>query len=198
MIVEDDAALIARLQARDERALAELYDATSRRAFGLAYRILGDGAAAEDVLQTAYLGLWERAEEIDRSRGSVESLLMTIVHRRAVDAVRARVRRREDGAIEVDPADETPGAAERLVEREAAGEVRAALEALPETQRRVVLLAYFEGLTYREVAEREAVPVGTVKSRMRLALERLREALAPTSTASTASEGGQTEPGSAR
>jgi len=178
MTVEDQQTLVDRLHQRDEQALAELYDATSRRAFGLAYRVLGDGAAAEDVLQTAYLALWEQAAEIDEARGSVESLLMTIVHRRAVDAVRARTRQRaRSGALEVDPVDDEPAALDRLVQSEDAGNVRAALDALPDPQRRAVVLAYFEGMTYPEVAEQEGIPVGTVKSRMRLALERLRDEL---------------------
>jgi RNA polymerase sigma-70 factor (ECF subfamily) len=166
------------LRARDETALAEFYDATSRRAFGLAYRVLGDGAAAEDVLQAAYLQFWEQVGGLDESRGSVESLLMTIVHRRAVDAARARGRQRaHSGELLADPPDDEPAALDRLVRAEDARSVRDALEALPEPQRRAVLLAYFEGMTYPEVAAVEGVPVGTVKSRMRLAMERLRDVL---------------------
>ena len=178
MIGEDQQVLEGRLRQRDERALAELYDATSRRAYGLAYRVLGDGAAAEDVLQSAYLSLWEQADDIDQARGSVEGLLMTIVHRRAVDAVRARSRpRARSGTVEVDPADDAPSAVDRLVQSEDAGAVREAIDTLPEAQRRAVVLAYFDGMTYAEVAEREGIPVGTVKSRMRLAMERLRDQL---------------------
>jgi len=182
MTVDDREAVSARLRRGDEAALAELYDATSRRAFGLAYRVLGDGAAAEDVLQAAYLGLWEQADQLDEERGSVESLLMTIVHRRAIDAVRARSRRRaRNSSLEAnpqpDPVDEQPDAATRLVQREDANEVRQAMAALPEPQRRAVTLAYFDGLTYPEVAAREGIPIGTVKSRMRLAMDRLRGVL---------------------
>ena len=112
MTGEGQSDLVARLRSGDETALTELYDATVRRAFGLAYRVLGDGAAAEDVLQAAYLRLWEQAEQLDEARGSVEGLLMTIVHRRAVDAARARARDRgrtdslEARATPVDPPDD--------------------------------------------------------------------------------------------
>jgi len=178
MTVEDQQALVARLQRQDEGALAELYDATSRRAFGLAYRVLGDGAAAEDVLQTAYLALWEQASTIDETKGSVESLLMTIVHRRAVDAARARARlQARSGDLAHDPPDEDPTALDQVVQSEDASTVREALDALPEPQRRAVVLAYFEGMTYPEVAAAEGIPIGTVKSRMRLAMERLRDVL---------------------
>ncbi len=103
---------------------------------------------------------------------------MTIVHRRAVDAVRARSRQRaRSGTLEVDPADDAPSAVDRLVQSEDAGAVREAIDTLPEAQRRAVVLAYFDGMTYAEVAEREGIPVGTVKSRMRLAMERLRDQL---------------------
>jgi RNA polymerase sigma-70 factor (ECF subfamily) len=178
MTDEDQQVLVAGLRRRDESALAAFYDATSRRAFGLAYRVLGDGAAAEDVLQAAYLAIWEQADELDQSRGSVESLLMTIVHRRAVDAARARARvQARSGNLEVDPIDPAPDALEEAVRAEDATSVRAALDELPEPQRRAVVLAYFEGMTYAEVAEAEGVPLGTVKSRMRLAMERLRDVL---------------------
>lgn len=180
MTGEGQSELVARLRSGDETALTELYDATARRAFGLAYRVLGDGAASEDVLQAAYLRLWEQAEQLDEARGSVEGLLMTIVHRRAVDAARARARDRgrtdslEGRATPVDPPDDQPDAAQRVVQSEDAAAVQAALDELPEPQRRAITLAYFDGLTYPEVADREGVALGTIKSRMRLAMDRLR------------------------
>ncbi len=168
--------LIARLRAGEESALAELYDRSVRRAFGLAYQILRDGAAAEDVVHAAFAMVWEQAERLDARRGSAETFLMTVVHRRAVDALRAEARRTvRSGPLEAEPVDTDEGALAQITRAEDAAEVRDAVESLPEAQRRVVMLAYFEGLTYAEVAEQEQLPLGTVKSRMRLALERLRD-----------------------
>ena len=155
-----------------------LYDSLSRRAFGLAYRIVGDGPAAEDVVQEAFLAVWRAAERIDAARGNLQSYVLTIVHRRAIDVVRAR-----NGLPErqlLDDAERISGA-EDFTERVAAsvdGEVvRGALNDLPEDQRQVVDMAYYEGLTHVEISERLGLPLGTVKSRMRLALEKMRGSL---------------------
>ena len=175
MIGQGADSLIARLQRGDETALAELYDTSARRAFGLAYQLLRDGAAAEDVVQAAFAMVWEQVDRLDAQRGSAETFLMTVVHRRAVDALRARARHAAHaGPLEFEPADLEEPAFDRLARDENAAEVRAALESLPEAQLRIVQLAYFEGLTYPEIADREKLPLGAVKSRMRLALERLR------------------------
>jgi len=88
MTDSDSTRLLARLRERDEFALAELYDRMSRRAFGLAYQVLRDGSAAEDAVQAAFVAVWEQAARLDPNRGSVEGFLLTVVHRRAVDAVR--------------------------------------------------------------------------------------------------------------
>ncbi|MGE3961071.1 MAG: RNA polymerase sigma factor [Dehalococcoidia bacterium] len=179
--------LLDRFRARDEGALATLYDQLGGRAYGLALRVLRDGAAAEDVVQQAFATLWEQADRLDAARGSVEGLLLTIVHRRAVDAARARQRRLgRDAALDVDPADTEPGPAERMAAddeaAERAREVRAALAVLPAPQREVVLLAYFGGLSQQEIATRLDVPLGTVKSRLRLAMQRLRYEFIATGT----------------
>ncbi|MEX1022139.1 MAG: sigma-70 family RNA polymerase sigma factor [Dehalococcoidia bacterium] len=182
--------LARRLAARDPAALTDLFRRHRRRAFGLAYRVLGDGAAAEDAVQAAFVDLWERGPRLDPRGGRVESLLMTIVHRRAVDLVRARSREgaRRAGSMD-DPA--TPTRAEAIADEQAAdlferlvegtddlpARLRAALESLPLEQREAVELAYFDGLTHRAIAERLGLPAGTVKSRLRLAMERLRLAL---------------------
>ena len=187
----DDSALAIRLQARDASALAELYRAHRRRAFGLAYRVLGDGAAAEDAVHTAFLTLWERADCIAPA-GSLGALVMTVVHRRAVDLARRRAR---TGRIEVprsgsddadatDPSEAIPDEAAqdafaRILEDDERTRRRLsdALDQLPQEQRAVVELAYFEGLTHRVIAERLGLPGGTVKSRLRLGLGHLRDAL---------------------
>jgi RNA polymerase sigma-70 factor (ECF subfamily) len=172
--------LAERLQTRDPEALTELYRATGRRAFGLAFRIVGDAAAAEDVVQDAFLAIWDQAERIDPARGRVDSLLMTIVHRRATDHVRRRSRRREierrsPDAL-ADPVDEH---ASELLDAVASApdhaRVRECLAALPPEQHEAVQLAYFAGMTHREIAETTGLPLGTVKSRLRLAMQRLRE-----------------------
>ncbi len=175
----ESGSLLERFRAREEGALAELYDRTSGRAYGLACRVLRDGAAAEDVVQEAFASLWEQADRLDAGRGGIEGLLLTVVHRRAVDHARARQRQRERSAPpEVEPAEADPTPLEPVVAdgeaAEHARQVRAALQVLPEAQRQVVTLAYFGGRSQQEIAERIDVPLGTVKSRLRLAMQRLR------------------------
>ncbi len=166
-----------RIAAGDERALADLYDQFGSFVYGLAARVLGDRSAAEDVTQEVFVTLWERPELFDAERGRLRTLLGTLAHRRAVDHVRreeARRRRhqREDGfARSVPDVDEMAMA---LVNAE---RVRAAVDALPREQRDAIQLAYFAGKTYREVAEILDIPEGTAKSRMRLGLARIAQAL---------------------
>lgn len=174
---ESDEALLERLSRKDLAALDALYARYSRVAFGLAYRVLSNPEAAEDAVQEAFLTVWRRAESFQASRGNVRAWLLTVVRNRAIDVLRARESRpkvvaslediRSVAAMDDDPAD----SALRQVEASA---VRAALAALPPEQRETVELAFFSGLSYPEVAQRTGTPLGTVKSRMRLALERLR------------------------
>lgn len=182
-----DRDLARRLRERDASALAALYRAHRRRAFGLAYRVLGDGAAAEDAVHAAFLALWERADRI-AIEGSLGALVMTIVHRRAVDLARRRARHRlheagtpDDAEAVVDaiPDEAAQAALARVVDDPEAvrRRVTSALETLPAEQRLVVELAYFEGLTHAAIAERLGLPGGTVKSRLRLGLGHLRDAL---------------------
>jgi RNA polymerase sigma-70 factor (ECF subfamily) len=173
-----DEALLAQLQGRDEAALGVLYDRHGRLAFSLAYRIVGDPETAEEVVQEAFLTVWRRAETYRPERGAVRSWLLTVVRNRAIDAVRGRA-----ATTPTVPVDDLPLVALDSPEAEAIRAVegrvvREALAELPPEQREVVELAYFGGLSYPEVAERTGVPLGTVKSRMRLALERLRALLA--------------------
>jgi len=172
-------ALLERFRARDEAALADLYDLMGSRAYGLAFRVLRDGPAAEDVVQNAFATLWEQADRLDEARGSIQGLLLTIVHRRAIDAARSRQRHAaHTGPLEVDPADGDPTPMDAVVAsdeaQERARDVQAALQVLPEAQRQVVLLAYFEALSQQDIAALLDVPLGTVKSRLRLAMQRLR------------------------
>lgn len=171
--------LIEGLRARDPRALESLYDQYGRRAFGLAYRVLGNGEAAEDAVQEAFIALWNQVDRLDGSRGQVGSLLMTIVHRRSIDLLRSqRGLAARAHALDFDVAD--PGAADVLAavaDAMTLDAVRGLLTDLPIEQRVAIELAYFEGMTQTEIAEREGVPVGTVKSRLRLGLSRLRSEL---------------------
>ena len=175
---EEERSLIQRLKAREESALAELYDALAPWVFGLAGRILRDDAEAEEVLSDVFAQVWRSIHQHEAGRGPLVPWVLSIARNRALDALRRRHRwwRKAErwGAaqrLEEDPAyDAVPG---WPVHRE----VHAALAALPEEQRRVVLLAYFEGLTHSEIARRTGQPLGTVKTRLRIAHGKLGEAL---------------------
>jgi RNA polymerase sigma-70 factor, ECF subfamily len=171
--------LVARGEAR---AFETVYDRHCGAAFSLAYRMCGSRALAEDVAQEAFLSIWRSGGRYDRARGSVRTWVLGIVHNRAIDALRRSVvhdrRRASDEGIE-----ERFEARERTeieaARREEAKEIRGMLEALPEDQSRVIELAYFGGFTHSEIAEMLGAPIGTVKGRMRLGLEKLRGQLAP-------------------
>jgi RNA polymerase sigma-70 factor, ECF subfamily len=175
--------LITRLRNGDPGALQELYQQEERRALALAVRIVGDVTLAQDAVQEAFTQLWQRAEQITLDGGRIESLLMTIVRRRAVDLAR----RRQRGRLLPDPdllqeIDERASAMLDRVEENltTAGlrmELQSALAALPTEQREIVRQAYYGELTLREIAEREGLPLGTVKSRLRLAMTKLTEAM---------------------
>lgn len=172
-------ALTMRVARRDEGALAELYDAYARRAFGLARRITSDDAAAEDVVQDAFLWVWEHADRVDHARGHAGSLILTIAHRRAVDFVRKRARAGEsldsNGATAPEPVDtETPAVLRQIEELSVMATVRDGIAALSREQREAVELAYYQGLTQEEIARERGMPLGTVKSRIRLAMRKLR------------------------
>jgi RNA polymerase sigma-70 factor, ECF subfamily len=176
--------LITRLREGDPAALRELYQQEERRALALALRILGDAALAQDAVQEAFTQLWQRAEQISLDGGRIESLLMTIVRRRAVDLVR----RRQTGArllpdpellLEID--ERASAMLDRVEENLTTAGLRAALQAalaaLPAEQREIVRQAYYGESTLREIAEREGLPLGTVKSRLRLAMTKLTETM---------------------
>jgi RNA polymerase sigma-70 factor (ECF subfamily) len=150
-----------------------------RRAFGLAYTVTGDPALSEDAVQDAFLALWRQADSVSAHKGRVDSLLLTLVHRRAVDHVRKRARRqRAESAHPVDMSngrhDDPEEIAIRLSQQAVAMQ---SIRRLPEDQRRVIELAYFRGMTQREIADATGVSLGTVKGRLRLGLDKLRTAL---------------------
>jgi RNA polymerase sigma-70 factor (ECF subfamily) len=176
----EDARLLDRLCRSDGDALAALYDRYGRLAYGLAYRVAQDATEAEDIVQEAFLALWRQAERYDGSRGSVRSYLLTIVHRRAIDAVRARGRRPVLGAAIESVAADTTDPVEVSAWAEERQLAAQAMRDLPPDQRQVIELTYFEGLTLADAAQQLDIPVGTAKSRVRLALERMRKVIGRT------------------
>lgn len=178
---ESDGDLLRRITLREPEGLSRLYDRYGGVAFALAYRILQDRGAAEDVVQEAFLNVWRRAHTYDATRGTERTWLLTVVHHLAIDHLRA-IRSRGGAAIDIDSVRSLASGAdtEATVAVGLEGErVHTALATLPPDQREVVALAYFGGLSHREIAARIARPLGTVKGRMRLGLERLRVALLP-------------------
>jgi RNA polymerase sigma-70 factor (ECF subfamily) len=182
--VSVDLALLQRIIARDERAVAELYDRHSRLVFSVIWRILHSQADAEDVLQETFVRVWTRAETYDVSLGSPTTWLTRIARNRAVDRVRARrVRADIDGQA---PETNTPGEIQAAVaavsdrpdvrteDAAVAAALRGAVARLPEAQRVLIEAAYFEGYTHQELAAKLGVPLGTVKTRIRAGLLALR------------------------
>ena len=173
-----DEAVLAAIQRRDDAALAELYDRYGRPAFGLAYRLLGERGVAEDVVQEAFLAVWRRADSFRPERGSARAWLMSVVHNLAIDRRRGRFKRErsdvglDEVAFRLETGEDDVFSV--VSEGIAAEGVRAAVAALPPDQRRAIVLAYFGGLTQQEISVRTDTPLGTVKSRMRLGLRRLR------------------------
>ena len=167
-----------RIIAGDHDALGELYDESSPLVYGVALRMLGDGGDAEEVVLDAYLKLWKAAGRFDAARGSVKTWLLTIVRRGAIDRLRAR---RNEVAWEPDNrpmwVDSKPNPEAEYLSGERAVAVRQAMSALPEETRQVLELAYFGGLTQSEIAETLNAPLGTVKTRARNGLRKLRESL---------------------
>jgi RNA polymerase sigma-70 factor, ECF subfamily len=174
-----DALLAARLAAGDDHALAEVFDRLAPVVYGAALRVLGQGGAAQDVVQDVFVELWTRPDRYDPDAGTLRTFLSVLARHRAVDLVRSELRRiaRQERHYRLTPAQQHPSPCDEAAAAEAASAVRAAVRLLPDGQRRVVELAYFEGLTCREVALAAGIPEGTAKSRLRLALAKLETAL---------------------
>jgi RNA polymerase sigma-70 factor, ECF subfamily len=182
-----DSDLIARAAGADERAMAELYDRYGQMLYAVAYRIVGQRADAEEVVLDAFAQAWRDATRFETSRGSVAGWLTTIARSRALDLVRARTRReRITASAAAERPDTSPGmggwradpsSGVDLAERRR--RVQLALEALSPPQRRAIELAYFEGLSQSEIAALLHEPLGTIKTRVRLGMQKLRESLRP-------------------
>jgi RNA polymerase sigma-70 factor, ECF subfamily len=175
-----DRAWAERLTAADEHALREVYREYSPAVYGLAMRVLSNAALAEEVVQEVFVRLWERPEAFDASRGPLRAYLLAMTHSRAVERVRSEdsLRRRHELAqresLHQTPI-EDPG--DVLVDKDVGAAIRKALAALPESQRLPIEMAYFDGMSYRQVAEVLAEPEGTIKYRIRGGMQRLRTAL---------------------
>ena len=177
-----DRETMERLASGDLGALDRLYKHYGVMAFSIAYRITGDRAAAEDVVQDAFLGAWRNAARYVDARGTVKTWLLSIVHHRAIDAVRRRRPTSELPETEANLPEsltmpDTWADVELRIDRAA---VQTALGFISDVQREAIELAYFGGLTQTEIAERTGVPLGTVKGRLRLGLQGLRAAMLAT------------------
>lgn len=174
----DDALLVRRVDAGDADALRLMYERYGAIVFGMTYRLLGDRQAAEECTQDVFVSVWRTARNYQPERARVSTWLLTIARNRAIDATRRRAARPVDPHEEIWSADESPDTADLVSAADDAARVAAAMAELPDAQREALSLAYFDGLSHAEIAERLRLPVGTVKGRIRLALDRLR-AIAP-------------------
>ena len=178
-ISEGDSELVKRLQKRDPQALGELYDRYGRMAYALILRIVRDAATAEDLVQETFLRIWNRVHGFDGDRGALGGWLLAVARNRAIDYLRSKSGRMRD-ALELNENDHPSLYADLeqdVLNSDRARRLRKALEKLNPNQRNVIELAYFEGLSQTEMAERTGQPLGTVKTWVRTALKLLREEL---------------------
>lgn len=177
-----DEDLMPLIAAQDPLAFQVFYDRHGGAAFSLAYRIVGSRQAAEDVTQEALLSIWRSGARFDRARGSVRAWTLGIVRNRAIDLLRRDAGRAPQPAFDSEeilerrPAEELTDA--EALRRETAREVRGALRELPDEQSRVISLAFFGGFTHSEIAKMLGEPLGTIKGRMRLGMDKIRASLA--------------------
>jgi RNA polymerase sigma-70 factor (ECF subfamily) len=172
MAASPSESLLRRLTAGDPHALGEVYDRYAGLVNGLALRILRDRTEAEDVVQEVFVQIWRQAARFDPARGSPEAWICTMARTRALDRLRRRTSRREEPSEAATGASEPPRTEEALA-------VRKALDTLSPDQRKALELAYYEGLTQTEIAARLGEPLGTIKTRIRTGMIRLRDVLGP-------------------
>lgn len=172
-----DEDLISLAEAGDAGAFAALYDRHSRAAYSLAYRMMGEKQAAEDLLQDVFLKVWRAAGSYRAERGSVRTWILSIVHNRGIDQIRATAsRRRTQDKVEASAAKTQPSEAFASAWRNSQrDQVRDALKTLPPEQLKILELAYFSGYTHTEISELLDLPLGTVKGRMRLGLKKIKD-----------------------
>jgi RNA polymerase sigma-70 factor, ECF subfamily len=175
-LVEVDAAAVARVAGGDTEALRELYERYGRIVYGMTYRLTKDAQLAEEATQDTFVTLWRRADSYDPDRAKLTTWLFVIARNRAIELVRARTRAPEPQE-DVEPAGEESDPADLVALGDDAERIATAMAELPENQLEVIRLAYFEGLSHGEIAELLSQPLGTVKSRIRLGLNRLRAVL---------------------
>jgi RNA polymerase sigma-70 factor (ECF subfamily) len=177
-----DEDLMPLLANKDVEAFEVFFDRHGGAAYSLAYRIVGDRSGAEDVTQEAFLSIWRSGARFDRARGSVRSWTLGIVRNRAIDALRRQSGKApkltfdDEAVLEQRPSEEFTD--DKVIERDSARQVRGALGELPAEQSKVIELAYFGGFSHSEIAEMLGMPLGTVKGRMRLGIEKIRNRLA--------------------
>jgi RNA polymerase sigma factor (sigma-70 family) len=175
-----DAMLLARVRAGDDRALGMVYDQHADLVFGLARRVTRDEQLARDITQEVFTYLWELPDRVDLNRGSLRAYLAVLTHRRAVDEIRRSERRaRTEAASPCTELADGPevGVVDAAAREWCRSQLAAGLARLPEEQRVAVELAYYDGLTYKQVARRLGIPEGTAKSRLRMAMTKLRSLL---------------------
>lgn len=171
---QDEAALIERIRAGDEAAMAEMYDRYSGIVYGVALRVLGNASAAEDVLQEVFLQLWRNPLAFDANRGKLPVWLAVIARNRAIDHLRRRPI--EDDIAEL-PISTGVNLEDESAQRLAVEKIRGALGRLPAEQRRALEMAFFEGMTHTEIAGKTGEPLGTIKTRIRAGLLAVRKAV---------------------
>src|SRR5215204_6396127 len=176
MIIADED-VISLVEASDAEAFATLYDRHSRSAFSLAYRMMGDRQAAEDLAQDAFIKVWKNASSYRAERGSVRTWILSIVHNRGIDQLRSTAsRKRTQEKIEaLAPRSQPSEAFSEIWRNSRRDQVREALKTLPPEQLKILELAYFSGYTHVEISELLSLPLGTVKGRMRLGLKKIRD-----------------------
>ena len=180
---DNDVELLKAVAAKDEAALGQLYDRYRLILFGVLVRILNSREEAEDVLQEVFLQVWRRASDFDENRGRPFTWLVTLARSRGIDRLRALSSRQRvaamtgAGANEASESEQVSDAATDAIRSEQREVVNSALSQLPEEQKRPLMLAYFDGLTQSEIATRLGAPLGTVKTRMRSGMMKLRELL---------------------
>jgi RNA polymerase sigma-70 factor (ECF subfamily) len=172
-----DEDLISLVEAADAEAFATLYDRHSRAAFSLAYRMMGERQASEDLAQDAFLKVWRNASSYRAERGSVRTWILSIVHNRGIDQLRSHASRRrtQDRVEAVAPRSQPSEAFAETWRNSQRDQVREALNTLPSEQLKILELAYFSGYTHVEISELLRLPLGTVKGRMRLGLKKIRD-----------------------